>query len=287
MPDLLDRRPHEVSIGQAQRVGILRALIAGSPLVLFDEPLSALDAVTKQHTANLITALQREKGFAALVVTHDLGHAAVHADDVVILRNGRVEEAAPAEVVLRAIVVLTGTALATFALLWHAPGDPALVIATARFDSVVPNEVVAQIRAEAGLDAGFWPAFVHWITPILSGDFGNSSVSGRPVWPELRDAIALTVPLALAGLAISVPLAILATRRPGGWLDRMTVAVASLGAAMPAYWLGLLLILPFSVHLGWLPALGARTSAHLILPALIRQSGVFDGQVKARHSVAS
>ena len=183
-----------------------------------------------------------------------------------------------AEVILRAVVVLTGTALATFALLWHAPGDPALVIATARFDSVVPDEVVAQIRAEAGLDAGFWPAFVHWITPILSGDFGNSSVSGRPVWPELRDAIALTVPLALAGLAlglaISVPLAILATRRPGGWLDRMTVAVASLGAAMPAYWLGLLLILLFSVHLGWLPAMGARTPAHMILPALTLGLGV-------------
>ncbi len=183
-----------------------------------------------------------------------------------------------AEVVLRAVVVLAGTALATFALLWHAPGDPAAAIAVARFDSVVSEEVVAQIRAEAGLDAGFWPAFGHWITPILAGDLGNSSVSGRPIWPELRDAIALTVPLALAGLAIgvavSVPLAIFATRRPGGWLDRGAVAVASLGAAMPAYWLGLLLILLFAVHLGWLPAMGARTPAHMILPALTLGLGV-------------
>ena len=123
-----------------------------------------------------------------------------------------------AEVVLRAVVVLVGTALATFALLWHAPGDPAAAIAVARFDAVVSEEVVAQIRAEAGLDAGFWPAFGHWITPILAGDLGNSSVSGRPIWPELRDAVALTVPLAFAGLtiglAVSVPLAIYATRRP-------------------------------------------------------------------------
>ncbi|HIC81046.1 MAG TPA: ABC transporter permease [Kiloniellaceae bacterium] len=183
-----------------------------------------------------------------------------------------------AEVVLRAVVVLAGTALATFALLWHAPGDPAAAIAVARFDSVVSEEVVAQIRAEAGLDAGFWPAFGHWITPILAGDLGNSSVSGRPIWPELRDAIALTVPLALAGLAIglavSVPLAIFATRRPGGWLDRGAVALASLGAAMPAYWLGLLLILLFAVHLGWLPAMGTRTPAHMILPALTLGLGV-------------
>ena len=183
-----------------------------------------------------------------------------------------------AEVFLRAVVVLAGTALATFALLWHAPGDPALTIAVARYDSVVPDEIVAQIRAEAGLNAGFWTAFLHWITPILAGDFGNSSVSGRPIWPELRDAILLTVPLALAGLAIglaiSVPLSILATRRPGGWLDRGAVAVASLGAAMPAYWLGLLLILLFAVYLAWLPAMGARTPAHMILPALTLGLGV-------------
>ncbi|MDJ0896675.1 MAG: ABC transporter permease [Alphaproteobacteria bacterium] len=183
-----------------------------------------------------------------------------------------------AEVFFRALLVLAGTALATFSLLWYAPGDPALAIAVARYDAVVPADVLEQIRAQAGLDAGFWPAFVHWITPILAGDLGNSSVSGRSVWPDLRDAIALTVPLALAalaiGLAISVPLSVFATRRPGGWLDRGAVAVASLGAAMPAYWLGLLLILLFSVQLGWLPAMGARTSVHMVLPALTLGLGV-------------
>lgn len=115
-PDLLDRRPHEVSIGQAQRLGILRALIAGAPLVLFDEPLSALDAVTQKHTANLIAALQREEGFAALVVTHDLGYAAAHADDVVILRDGRIEEAAPAQAFFRAPQTEYGCALCEAAL---------------------------------------------------------------------------------------------------------------------------------------------------------------------------
>ena len=67
-------------------------MIASPPLVLFDEPLSALDAVTQKHTARLITALQAEVGFAALIVTHDLGYAAAHADDVAVLRSGRVEE---------------------------------------------------------------------------------------------------------------------------------------------------------------------------------------------------
>lgn len=95
-PGVLDRRPFDISIGQAQRAGILRALIAAPPLVLFDEPLSALDAMTQKHTARLISALQREEGFAALIVTHDLGYAAAHADHIAVLKSGRIEEAATA-----------------------------------------------------------------------------------------------------------------------------------------------------------------------------------------------
>lgn len=95
-PALLQRRPSQVSIGQAQRAGVLRALIAAPPLVVFDEPLSALDAVTQKHTAQLITTMQREEGFAALTVTHDLGYAAAHADHVAVLKQGRIEEAARA-----------------------------------------------------------------------------------------------------------------------------------------------------------------------------------------------
>ncbi len=94
--DLLGRRPDQVSIGQAQRAGILRALIAAPPLVLFDEPLSALDAVTQKHTARLISEIQAEEGFAALIVTHDLGYAVAHADQIAVLKDGRIEEVANA-----------------------------------------------------------------------------------------------------------------------------------------------------------------------------------------------
>jgi len=90
--DVLGRRPSEVSIGQAQRVGILRALVAKSPLILFDEPLSALDATTQKHTARLIAELQAEEGFAALIVTHDLGYACAYGNDIAVLRAGRIEE---------------------------------------------------------------------------------------------------------------------------------------------------------------------------------------------------
>lgn len=118
MPDLLDRRPTEVSIGQAQRVGILRALIAAPQLVLFDEPLSALDSVTQKHTARLIAQMQREEGFAALIVTHDLGYAAAFADEIAVLRAGCIEELTPSRVFVDAPQTVYGQTLrdAAFAL---------------------------------------------------------------------------------------------------------------------------------------------------------------------------
>lgn len=173
---------------------------------------------------------------------------------------------------IRAAVVLSGTAIATFALLWSAPGDPAQAIAIARYNTFATEGFIDEVRAQAGLDSGFWTAFANWAGPLMRLDFGNSSVTGRQVWPDLWAAVSYTFPLALAalviGLVMSLPLAIIATRRPGGVVDRLAVAIASLGVAIPAFWLGLLLILLFSVHLGWLPAMGVRTPAHAILPAV-------------------
>ncbi len=179
---------------------------------------------------------------------------------------------------LRAVVVLCGAAIATFSLLWHAPGDPALAIAMARHGTIVSETVVSVVREQAGLNVGFWSALQDWAGPLLVGDFGHSSVTGRPVLPDLLNAMGHTIPLALLGLAIglaiAISLAMLATRRPGGGVDRCAVAVASLGAAIPVYWLGLLLILVFAVQLSWLPAMGARTPLHLLLPALTLGLGV-------------
>lgn len=179
---------------------------------------------------------------------------------------------------LRALVVLSGTAILTFALLWNAPGDPATAIAMARFDALLSDEVIDQVRAEVGLNRSFWQAFGDWLGPLLRLDLGYSAVTGRAVWPDLRTAMGYTFPLAFAalglGLALSVPLALVAAKRPGSLLDRIAVGIASLGNAIPAYWLGLILILVFAVKLAWLPALGASTPAHAILPALTLALGV-------------
>ena len=178
----------------------------------------------------------------------------------------------------RALVVLSGTALVTFSLLWYAPGDSAQAIAMARYDALLTEEVIAFVRAEAGLDTGFWPAFQSWLWPLLQLNFGKSAVTGQEVWGNLSSAMSYTLPLAasglLVGLIIALPLGIIAARRPGSLVDRLAIVIASTGMAIPAYWLGLLLILLFTVKLGWLPAMGARTPAHTILPALTLGLGV-------------
>ena len=155
--------------------------------------------------------------------------------------------------IVRMGFVLLGTALATFSLLWNAPGDAAEAIAMARYDALLTPDVIDIVREQAGLNQGFWQAFFAWARGLLSFDFGVSSVTGREVLPDLRTALSYTAPLALGaaalGFLIALPLAILAARRPGGFVDKVATALASLGAAIPAFLLGLLLILLFAVYL--------------------------------------
>lgn len=89
--EFYDRLPKEVSLGQAQRACLARALVAEPELIIFDEPLSALDALVQKKIALKMDQLRREIGITYIVVTHDLGFAAAYADRILLLRNGRME----------------------------------------------------------------------------------------------------------------------------------------------------------------------------------------------------
>ncbi|MEM9631870.1 MAG: dipeptide/oligopeptide/nickel ABC transporter ATP-binding protein [Pseudomonadota bacterium] len=90
-PEMATRRPAEVSLGQAQRACLARALIARPDLVFFDEPLSALDAIVQKQIAATMKRLQTRFGITFVIVTHDLGFAAAYADHMLVLRNGKTE----------------------------------------------------------------------------------------------------------------------------------------------------------------------------------------------------
>jgi osmoprotectant transport system ATP-binding protein len=100
-PDVLDRYPAQLSGGQAQRVGLVRALLLDPPVLLLDEPLGALDPVTRHELQEDLKAVFRRLGKTVLLVTHDLGEAAFFADRVTLLRAGRVLQEGTIEELVR------------------------------------------------------------------------------------------------------------------------------------------------------------------------------------------
>lgn len=94
-PEFHDRYPRQVSLGQAQRACIARAMVAQPQLIIFDEPLSALDAMVQKTVARQMAQLCRKTGAASLIVTHDMGFAATYADEILVLHQGQIEAYQP------------------------------------------------------------------------------------------------------------------------------------------------------------------------------------------------
>lgn len=188
------------------------------------------------------------------------------------------------------VAVLLGISLITFALSYFSPGDKAMAIAFARYPQQrgFAPEILDGIRAEFHLTEPFWMQYIRWLGEMLRGDFGLSYGSRGPVWEiflsNLGETLTLATTAMTIGLVTAFILAGLAVRRPGGVIDKVAVTVASIGAAMPSFWLALLLILLFAVNLGWLPAYGTGTLAHLILPALTLAFWVVSSQTRLLRS---
>ncbi|MEM7301993.1 MAG: ABC transporter permease [Pseudomonadota bacterium] len=188
------------------------------------------------------------------------------------------------------VVVVFGISLITFALNHFAPGDKAAIIAHARYPESVgmPADILQAIREEFHLEEPFLIQYSFWIAGILRGDFGISYTSGGSVWEIFLENVGETVSLALCSLALGLlgafALASLSARNPGTLADRLAIILSSIGSAMPNYWLALLLILGVSVHLGWLPAYGEGTIAHMVLPSLTLALWVMASQTRLLRS---
>jgi peptide/nickel transport system permease protein/oligopeptide transport system permease protein len=170
---------------------------------------------------------------------------------------------------LAAIPVVLGVSILTFSVLQLLPGDPILVMLG---DSQDPPERIAELRARLGLDEPIPIQYARFLGNLFRGDLGRSIRSNRPVLEEIRQQAPSTLVLTLSGLGLAavlgILLGVLAAHHRGRWLDRMSVALSLLGVSMPSFWLGMLLIFLFALHLGWLPATGQGGSERLILPAL-------------------
>lgn len=164
--------------------------------------------------------------------------------------------------------VLVGITLVIFCAIRLLPGDPAIVMA----GDLASGEYVDQLRHSMGLDKPVWIQYAIYLGNLAHGNLGRSTKSLRPVLAEIRDRYPYTIQLTVAGMLVAAVLGISAgavsAARRDSVFDYGSMVVALFGVSVPIFWLGLILILLFSVNLRLLPAGGSGSLAHLVLPAL-------------------
>lgn len=170
------------------------------------------------------------------------------------------------------VLIFLGTLV--FILLEAVPGDPVTVMLG---EATGPAEVEA-LRHQLGLEGSFLTRYVKFWGRMIRLDFGTSVFTGRPIGQELWVRLRMTGLLAFFSvtfaLIVGMGLGWLAAIREGRWSDRAIIALATLGVAIPSFWLAPMLMLLFSVKLGWLPVSGSGTWKHLVLPTITLGSGL-------------
>lgn len=167
---------------------------------------------------------------------------------------------------LSIILVLLGATFITFSIMAAAPNDITVLLS--------PDATEAQreqMREDLGLNRPFLVRYGDFLLDLCRGDLGTSLKSGAPVMDELIQRVPYTIKLAVAAsvimLLVAIPLGVVAALKQNSIFDSVSMAFCLAGVAMPPFWIGLLLMLLFSVKLDWLPTSGADSWMSLILPA--------------------
>jgi peptide/nickel transport system permease protein len=183
-----------------------------------------------------------------------------------------------AQRLLLLVPVLLGVSVVVFLVLHLSPGDPAEIM----LGSQATKEDLARLRADLGLTEPLHIQYVRWLGHVARGDLGRSLWMKRPVLGEVLERLKATLVLTGTALLLStaggLALGIASATRPNSLLDRLSAVASLFGASMPVFWLGIVLMVVFSLWLGWLPASGMFAPygggdlrdlvLHLILPAL-------------------
>ena len=155
----------------------------------------------------------------------------------------------------------------TIFLLVRLSGDPTVLLV----EPGASREDMAMIREQLGLDRPLWQQYTSFVSSMARGDFGKSFYYRTPVLELYLSRLPSSLLLALAAMSFSlligIPSGVMAAVHMGRGWDRIGKIFALLGLSMPQFWVGLLLILFFSVYLGWLPSSGAGTPWHILMPA--------------------
>jgi peptide/nickel transport system permease protein len=166
-----------------------------------------------------------------------------------------------------AFVVVLGAMTLVFLVLYWLPGDPAELMA----GEDATAETVAGIRAQLGTDRPLASQYFSYLAKAAHGDFGTSYATGEPVaariLAQLPATLGLTALATLIALSLGILLVVVSAVHRGRWLDHLLQSSMLVFSSTPGFWLGIILILVFSVQLGWLPAIGNGSFAQLILPS--------------------
>jgi ABC-type dipeptide/oligopeptide/nickel transport system permease component len=171
---------------------------------------------------------------------------------------------------LSTILVLWGVVTLTFFAIRLLPGDPAMLLISQGGGSA---EEIADLRRQLGLDDPLPVQYLDFLGSLVQGDLGTSLVSHRPVADAIAEQLPHTLALATTATLLAVTLGVftgvLAATHQGSWIDQLGITLSVLGVSVPILLSGLLLILLFSLVLGWLPATGQGTWRHLVMPSLV------------------
>jgi peptide/nickel transport system permease protein len=164
--------------------------------------------------------------------------------------------------------VIVGVSVAVFLMIHLIPGDPAQIVAGME----ASKEDIAGVRSALGLDQPIYVQYVKFVARAVVGDFGVSFRTGRAVIAEIGYRYKNTILLGFAAIVVAVVFGgltgIVSAVKRFSAFDNVSMLVSLVGVSMPTFFLGLLLMLVFSVYLGWLPLAGKETWFHLILPAI-------------------
>jgi peptide/nickel transport system permease protein len=185
--------------------------------------------------------------------------------------------------VLQLIPVLILVSIAVFLIIRIIPGDPVLVMLGIDPEerARISEEQYEVLKHQLGFDRPIYVQYVNWVSKIVQGDMGLSLRSRRPIFEVIFERYPATLYLALtallAGVAIAIPMGVIAAVRQNTSADYAAMGFALWGIAMPNFWLALMLIVLFSLKLGWLPSIGYASPLenpwlflqHAFLPAIV------------------
>ena len=168
--------------------------------------------------------------------------------------------------------VVIGVTIVTFSTMHFAPGDPAEVIAVARYGDDLTQEQIDWVRVTEGFDSPVYIQYLKWIKHVSRLDLGRSLVTSHDILEEITIRLPATFKLAVSSLVISlciaIPAGIISAVRKNTVIDHLCMSAALLGVSIPNFWLGLLLIWLFSLTLHLFPSYGYGGCEHLVLPAI-------------------